>query len=89
MNEVTKLDREAVALSEIKERISVSMGMRVQLPSYERAELSINLSGIPNGASEELIEEMLDTSKVAYSLLKKRLLVAVQEARNEKNGQVR
>ena len=55
------------------ERICVTMGQKVNLGNYESADVSICLSGIPLGASEELIEEMLATAKIAYSKIGARI----------------
>lgn len=64
-------------------RICVTLGQRVTLGNYERAELSVCLSGIPAGATEADIEEMLDTSHIAYKLIRERLKERVSEIRTE------
>lgn len=64
-------------------RIAVTMGTRVNLGNYESADVSICLSGIPNGASEAQIEDMLDTAHIAYSKIRARLAAKVRELRAE------
>lgn len=66
------------------ERICVTMGQRVNLGNYESADVSICLSGIPLGASEELVAEMLATAKIAYRQIGERIKNEVREIRTGK-----
>lgn len=54
-------------------RIAVSVEMKVNLGNYESAGASIVVSGLHAGATSEEIEQLLDTGKVAYDLMKVRL----------------
>jgi len=47
-------------------RICVTVGMKVNLGNYESADASVCLSGVPVGASDETIDEMLGTSKIVF-----------------------
>lgn len=64
-------------------RIAVTMSQRVNLGNYESADVSICLSGIPTGATEAQIEDMLDTSHLAYKSIRARLGAKVRELREE------
>lgn len=75
--------RTELTAEEPRERVAVTMGLKVNLGNYESADASICLSGVPVGASDALIEEMLDTSKVVFGKLKGRLLSQVNALREE------
>jgi hypothetical protein len=72
-------------MSDVDEpKIAVSMEMKVNLGNYESAGASIVLSGLRQGATEEEIEALLDTGKVAWLLMRERLVVKVAELRANK-----
>ena len=62
-------------------RVCVTAGMKVNLGNYESADMSICLSGIPVGAGEAEIEEMLGTAKVAFGSIRKALVQKAAEIR--------
>lgn len=69
-----------ITVSEDSEpRISVSVEMKVNLGNYESAGASVILSGLRAGATEEEIAAMLDTGKLAWSLMTTRLGAKVAE----------
>lgn len=67
-------------------RACVTVGMKANLGNYESADASICLSGLEPGMSEAQIGELLDTTHVAFKLIKTRLLAKVGELRDERNG---
>jgi len=60
---------------------SISVSLKVNLGNYESADALLSLSGVPTGATLEQIEESLETSKLAYGLLKRRVLEQATELR--------
>lgn len=78
---------ETLPPEEPRERIAVTGGQKVNLGNYESADLSICLSGVPVGASEELIDAMLDTTKIVYTKIRERLKAEVVRLKTEvQNG---
>ena len=61
--------------------VSVSVSMKVNLGNYESADAFVSVSGLPAGATTEQIEELLDTGKLAWSLITARLGDKVRELR--------
>lgn len=59
-------------------RTTISIEQKINLGDYQSASVSIILSGIPSGASEEAIEEPLDTGKIAYDRMRERLVARVR-----------
>lgn len=64
-------------------RICVTVGMRLNLGNYESADASICLSGIEANAPEAEIQEMLDTSKIAFGMIKNKLRDEINKVREE------
>ena len=62
-------------------RMTMSIEQKVGLPNYGSASASIMLSGIPVGATPEMIEEALDTGKIVYDKMRERLVPRVQAIR--------
>lgn len=67
-----------------RRRVHVTMSVRANLGNYQHADVSMCLSGIEVGASEDRIDEMLDTAKLAYERMKPRLMEKVREQQREK-----
>lgn len=53
--------------------VTVSVAMKVNLGNYEAADADEGVSGLEAGATEEQINELLDTGRLAWGLLTKRL----------------
>jgi hypothetical protein len=68
-------------MDEIKPTVSVSVAMKVNLGNYESADAFISVAGLEAGASEAEIEQLLDTGKLAWSMLTTRLTDKVAEMR--------
>ncbi len=64
--------------------ITVSASMKVNLGNYESADAYVGISGLPASATEEQIEELLATGKVAWSMVTKHLQERVQEMRSRR-----
>ncbi len=62
-------------------KLAVSVGMKVQFAKYQMAEGALHLSGISPGTTAEEIEEALDTGRVAYDLMKARLVAKLNGLR--------
>lgn len=62
-------------------KVTVSMEMKLNLGNYESAGVGLVLSGVPVGADEALIDEMLDTGKIVYDKMKIRLREKIAEVR--------
>ena len=58
--------------------------MKVNLGNYESADAFVSLSGLEAGATEEQINELLDTGKLAWGLATKRLMGKVAELRGQR-----
>jgi len=54
-------------------KVTVTMEQKVNLGNYESASVGLILSGVPMGANEAYIDEMLDTGKIAYDRMRLRL----------------
>ncbi len=63
--------------------VSVSIDRKLNLGNYESVGLFVALSGVPVGASDELIDEMLDTGRKVYDKLRVRLGDLVTEERQK------
>lgn len=61
--------------------VSVSVSMKINLGNYESADAFVSVSGLEQGATEEEINALLDTGKLAWGLLTKRLGDKVRELR--------
>lgn len=59
--------------------VSVSVSMKVNLGNYESADAFVSLSGLNVDATAEEIEALLNTGKVAWSLMTPRLYAKVGE----------
>ena len=68
-------------MEENKPTIAVSVSMKANLGNYESADAFVSLSGLEAGTSAEEIERMLDTGKIAWSLMTQRLGEKVAELR--------
>ena len=53
--------------------VSVSVAMKINLGNYESADAFVSVSGLQVGASEAEIAELMDTGKLAWSVLTKAL----------------
>lgn len=60
-------------------RVSVSVEMKVNLGNYESAGASLHIGNLKADTSPEEIEQLLDTGKVAYDLMKVRLMAKVND----------
>ncbi len=66
-------------------RTTIIIGQKVNLGGYSNsAEASIILSGVPTGATPEMIDEALDTGKICYDKMRERLVARVQGIRKSK-----
>ena len=63
--------------------ITVSVAAKVNLGNYESADAFVSISGLEAGATEYQIEELLDTGKLAWSLMTKRLNAKVAEMKGK------
>ena len=63
--------------------VSVSIDRKLNLGNYESVGLFVALSGVPVGASDEFIDEMLDTGRKVYDKLRVRLGDLVTEERQK------
>jgi hypothetical protein len=61
--------------------VTVSIAMKVNLGNYESADAFVSLSGLREGASVEEIESLLDTGKLAWSVMTERLSEKVNDLR--------
>lgn len=69
-----------ITVSEDSEpRVSVSVAMKVNLGNYESADAFVSVSGLKEGATAAEIEALLDTGKLAWSLMTTRLGAKVAE----------
>lgn len=59
--------------------VSVSVAMKVNLGNYESADAFVSVSGLREGATAAEIEGLLDTGKLAWSLMTTRLRDKVTE----------
>lgn len=71
-------------MNEAEPTITVSVAMKINLGNYESADAFVSCSGLPAGATAEQIEELLDTGKLAWSLMTKRLGEKVADIRNHR-----
>ena len=62
-------------------KIAVSVEMKVNLGNYESAGAAIVLSGLHADSSEDEINDLLDTGKIAFDLMRARLQAKVGELR--------
>ena len=62
---------------------NVRVGQKVNLGNYESAEVSIQVSGVGPEATDEEIDDALDTSKIVYTKIVERLRQKVAAIRNE------
>ncbi len=68
-------------MEEGKPTISVSVSMKVNLGNYESADAFVSLSGLAAGTSTEQVEDLLDTGKLAWSLMTVRLNEKIKDIR--------
>ena len=61
--------------------LAVTVGMKVQFLPYQMAEAALHLSGLTPGTTAEEIEEALDTGRVAYDVMKARLVAKLNGLR--------
>lgn len=59
--------------------ITVSIRHTINLGNYESAQAHIELHNLPANATEEEMNTLLDTGKIAYRLMGERLKNQVQE----------
>ena len=62
-------------------RVSISLSRKVNLGNYESADAFISLSDVPVGATEEEIEDALDTGRLVWERMKPRLTAQARELR--------
>ena len=60
-------------------RVSISLSRKVNLGNYESADAFISLSDVPVGATEEEIEDALDTGRLVWERMKPRLIAQARE----------
>ncbi len=60
-------------------RVSTSLEMKINLGNYESASVFIAVSGLPVDATEADVEALLDTGRIAYDAIKRRLQLKVGE----------
>lgn len=66
-------------------RTTIIIGQKINLGGYSNsAEASIILSGVPSGATPEMIEEALDTGKIVYDKMRERLVARVEGIRKSR-----
>lgn len=63
--------------------ISLTLSRRVNLGNYESADVSVTLSRIPFEADERMIQDMLDTSNIAFSVMRQDLRNKIAKIRME------
>lgn len=68
---------------DITPRVAVSVERTVNLGNYENAKVFMSISNLVPGATDEAIEEALETSRAAYALLKQRVKEQVAEIRSK------
>jgi hypothetical protein len=61
--------------------VSLSVSLKVNLGGYESADAFLCCSGLRVGATEAEINELLDTGKLAFSIMKGRILDQAREMR--------
>lgn len=69
-------------MDDIEMKVSVSVSRKLNLGSYESADIFMAISNIEPGASDEEIEEALATGDKAIQVLKKHLAVQIAKVRN-------
>ena len=62
-------------------KVTMSVGMKVNLGNYESADVSIILSQVPVGATAEEVDEMLDTGRIVFERMRERLKEKVRNLR--------
>jgi len=62
-------------------KVTMSVGMKVNLGNYESADVSIILSHVPVGATAEEVDEMLDTGRIVFERMRERLKEKVRNLR--------
>jgi subtilase family serine protease len=62
-------------------KVSISVSLKVNLGNYESADAFVSLSNVPVGASAEEIDEALSTGKLAWGLIKGRVMAQAEELR--------
>jgi len=67
--------------AEIGLKLAVTVGMKVQFKPFQMAEAALHLSGITPGTTAEEIEEALDTGRLAYDVMKARLVAKLNGLR--------
>ena len=65
-------------------RIATSVEMKVNLGNYESASCFISLSNIAAGTTPAEIEALLDTGRIVYDALKRRLQLQINDLRAKK-----
>ena len=66
-------------------RLSISISRKVNLGNYESADCFVSLSNVPVGATEEEIEDALDTGKLVFDRIKPRVRQQAAELRPAKD----
>lgn len=61
--------------------VSISVSMKANLGNYESADAFVSLSGLKEGTTEEEIERLLDTGKIAWTVMTARLGEKIAELR--------
>ena len=64
--------------------VSVSVAMKINLGNYESADAFVSVSGLQAGASEAEITELMDTGKLAWTVLTRALGEKVMDIRNRR-----
>lgn len=62
-------------------KVTVAVDMKVNLGNYESASVGLILSQLPAGATEQDIDALLDTGRLAYDMMRERLKSKVAETR--------
>ncbi len=63
--------------------IHITLDRKINLGNYESAAVTIGLSRIPVGATEEQIAQMLETANIGFKVLSAELNKKVAEAKKE------
>lgn len=73
-------------MSEQEPTITVSVSRKIGLPNYGSADAFVSVSGIKAGATEAEIKELMDTGKLAWSVLTAALKEKVDATLSEYGG---
>ena len=61
--------------------VSISLERKINTGRYESAAIFISVSGLPVDATAKDIAALLDTGRIAYDEIRKRLVAEIQEVR--------